>query len=470
MSSAHPVATIARVTALLGEAFEPRVVDLHLGGGTIQRIVAAGPTPAQDAASPMPALDASSTTLVLDGAGLLAIPGFVDTHDHFRQLTPGLAIGEGLKLDEFLRVQWRLAEAMGRREYGLGARLASVQRLKLGVTSAVDHCYPFHAPGLEEAALDGYAQSGQRWFYARGIMTRPYEPVCETWPAAEARIRDLVRGRRVPPGRLFVAPVSIRQTRPDEYRNSRALADELGCGLYTHVAETAAEVSTWQQECGTSPIRALDRLGFLTPRTVLVHCVVLDDGEIELLAERGCHVVHCPTNHMKLAKGFTRVPDLLKAGVNVALGLDGMSDMLGEMRTEVGMHAAQRLDPNAVSRPEALRMATARGAAALGLGGRVGVLSPGMAADIVLIEARSVLQAPVIDPLHTLLYATHAGQIRHVLVDGKLVVRDGAATLVDEAALLEEAESVVAAYLRRIGVDRGLWCSPSAPPPGAGQA
>ena len=365
-------------------------------------------------------------------------------------------MAEGLTLDEFLKVMWSTQARMGPTEYRLGALLGTVQRLKTGITSIADHCYTFHANGLDEASLEGYAGSGIRWVYARGIMTRPYEPVCETWDLAEGRIRELVGSGRVGPDQLFVAPVSIRQATPKEFTRARALADDLGCGLYTHVAETTAERAFWEEAAGGTPIRALDRLGFLTPRTVLVHCVFLDDGEIELLAERGCHVIHCPTNHMKLAKGFTRVPDLLAAGVNVALGVDMMADLLIEMRIEMGMHAAFRLDPNAVSKLEAMRMATSRGARALGLAG-TGILEPGAVADMVLIEGRSILQAPMIDPAYALLYATHPGHVRHVLVGGRLVVRDGRSALVDEDALIEEVTSVVEAYLRRIGADRGTW-------------
>ncbi|HEY7067790.1 MAG TPA: amidohydrolase family protein [Chloroflexota bacterium] len=456
--TAPPVAAIRNVTALIGEDFAPRVVDLTLRDG---RIAALAPAEQGEGADTAAAHGAAADGVALDGRALLAVPGFVDVHDHFRFLTPGLPIGEGLKLDEFLRVMWQTGQAMGPAEYRLGARLTALQRLKLGMTTVVDHCYTFHAPGLDEASLAGYAECGVRWLYARGIMTRPYEPVCETWDAAAATMRALVEGGRVPPDRFFVAPVSIRQTRPDEYRRARDLADALGCGLYTHVSETAAEQEVWQRECGATPIRALDQLGFLTPRTVLVHCVILDDGEIALLRERGCHVVHCPTNHMKLAKGFTRVPDLLRAGVNVAIGLDGSSDMLVEMRSELGMHAAHRLDPTAVSKLDALRMATINGARALGLGTTTGLIAPGRAADLVLTDLRSVLQAPVVDPVYTLLYATHAGMIRHVLVEGRLVVRDGRSTLVDEDALLEEAEAIVAAYLRRIGFEPGPWLAPA---------
>lgn len=89
--------------------------------------------------------------------------------------------------------------------------------------------------------------------------------------------------------------MSIRQATPEEHRKARVLADELGCGVYTHVSETATERGVWEAECGATPIRALDGLGFLSERTVLVHFVLVDDGEIELLAERGTHVIHCPT-------------------------------------------------------------------------------------------------------------------------------------------------------------------------------
>jgi 5-methylthioadenosine/S-adenosylhomocysteine deaminase len=188
-----------------------------------------------------------------------------------------------------------------------------------------------------------------------------------------------------------------------------------------------------------------------------VHCVFLEDSEISLLAERGCHVVHCPTNNMKLAKGFTRVPDLLRAGVNVALGVDMMADLFVEMRVEMGMHAAHRQDPNAVPKLEALRMATHRGAQALGYGEVLGVIAPGRRADLVLLEGRSLLQAPMIDPVYALLYATHPGDVRHVLVDGRLVIRSGVSTLVDEAALLAEVEDAVTAYIGRIGVPQGAW-------------
>jgi 5-methylthioadenosine/S-adenosylhomocysteine deaminase len=443
MTAAPGVDRIANVTALVGNTFEPRTVDLEIADGRIAGIV-----------DPEPHATEGTT---IDGTGLLAFPGMIDSHDHLRTLTPGLASAEGLVLDDFLKVLWAAGAQMGREEYRIGALLGSVQRLRTGITTIVDHCYTFHAPELDEASIAGYEAAGTRWMYARGIMTRPYEPVCETWDAAEAKIRELVEGGVVARDRFFVAPVSIRQARPEEFARARGLADDLGVGLYTHVAETADEVAAWQGEAGASPIAALDALGFLTDRTILVHCVHLAHEEIDLLARRGTHVVHCPSNNMKLAKGFTPVPDLLSAGVNVALGVDMMVDLLTEMRTEIGMQAAHRLDPNAVSKVDAMRMATCNGARALGWEPRIGLIEAGRRADVVLLEARSILQAPLLDPVYTLLYATDPGMVRHVLIDGRWMVRDGRSTLVDEQALIAEAEAITTSYLERIGADQRLW-------------
>jgi 5-methylthioadenosine/S-adenosylhomocysteine deaminase len=445
------VRRITNVTAFLGEELTPSIVDIRLSD---RQIASIEPTSAPVAGGQRVP---EGPGLVLDGTGMMAFPGMVDCHDHLRNLTPGLSLSEGVKLDDLLKVMWAAQAKMGPTEYRLGALLGSLQRLKTGITTVADHCYTFHAEGLDEASIAGYEASGIRWVYARGIMTRPYQPVCETWDLADRRIRHLVEAGLVKPDRLFIAPVSIRQASLAEFAKSRRLADDLGCGLYTHVSETAAERDVWQEQGQDTPIRVLDGLGFLTPRTVLVHGVLLDDDEIGLIAERHSSVIDCPTNHMKLAKGFTRVPDLLAAGVNVALGIDMMADMLTEMRTELGMHAAHRLDPNAVSKTEAMRMATVRGARALRLGGITGQLTPGFSGDIVLFEGRSILQAPLLDPVYSLLYATHAGLVRHVLVDGQLVIKDGQSTLVDEAALLAEVDSVVQGYLGRIGATQSLW-------------
>ncbi len=390
------------------------------------------------------------TRRTVDATGMLVIPGLINLHDHLRDLTPGIRIGEGLKIDALLRTMWRLAEMMGPEEYRVGAMLGAARLLKAGVTSVVDHVYPFHVSGLEESAIAGYEATGIRWFLARGIMTRPYKPICETAAAAFRAIEEL--SDVVPSERLFVAPVSLRQVPPSVYARARRFADRRGLRLYTHIAETPDEVKQTREEHGARPVQLLHKLGFAGEDTILVHCVQLSAGEIRQLAVSGSHVVHCPTNHMKLSKGVTPVPRLLESGVNVGMGVDTMGDIIAEMQQEVLIQSLTTGDPGAISPATALEMATRNGAAALGLADELGSIEKGKRADIVCVDLRSVHLQPVLDPVWTLVNRAHGHDVAHVVVDGQVVVRGGKLVEIDERVLVEEVGAVTSAYLRRTGM------------------
>ena len=389
----------------------------------------------------------------VDASGTIVMPGLVNLHDHLRDLTPGLGAGEGLKLDELLRFYWGLSEAAGPVEYETMAAYSTARLLAAGVTTVVDHVYPFHLPGLDEATIAGYEATGIRWFLARGLMTQGYEQICESLEAGFERVRGLLSGG-VPAERLMLAPVSFRQAAPADYVAAREFAEAHGLRLYTHVAETATEVESIQAEHGCGPIQFLDRLGFCGPDVTLVHCVLLSDAEIDLLADSGTHVVHCPSNHMKLAKGFTRVVDLLEAGVNVALGIDQMADMFCEMRQEVLLQSIRNENPGAISPAVALRMATANGAKAVGLGGRLGEVSGGTLADLICVSARGLSIEPILDPVWSLVHRAGGSDVRHVIVDGRVVVEDREFVDLDVEALRSQAMDVIDSYYARAGIGR----------------
>jgi cytosine/adenosine deaminase-related metal-dependent hydrolase len=386
----------------------------------------------------------------LDATGMLVMPGLINLHDHLRDLTPGIRLGEGLKLDAMLRRFWELSKAAGPDEYRVGAALGTAKLLKSGVTSVVDHLYPFHQPSLTEASVDGYSSTGIRWFMARGIMTRPYRPISESARRALRAIEDLADGL-VPKERLFVAPVSFRQAIPSEYVQARRLADRLGLRVYTHVAETPAEIDMIRTEHGARPVELLHQIGFAAADAILVHCVYLSAPEIRMLARSGATVVHCPTNHMRLAKGVSPVPKLLAAGANVGMGIDQMDDLFAEMRQEILMQGLQHSNPGVVSPQTSLEMATVRGATALGMGEELGRVEAGRRADLVCVDVSAPHLHPVLDPVWTLVHRVHGHDVAHVVVDGGVVVENGRLTKVDEDALVEEARSIASSYLRRAG-------------------
>lgn len=386
----------------------------------------------------------------ISAAWMAVVPGMQDLHDHLRDMTPGTAAAEGLALDQILRFYWRLMELAGPHEYEVMAAFNCARLLRAGITSVVDHVYPFHLPGLTEASVRGYERTGIRWYLARGLMTKGHDPICETIDDALDDIRRALDDG-VPADRIMPAPVSFRQADLDDYRRARTFANEHGLRLYTHVAETEAELQMTLEQYGRRPVELLHDLGFTGNDVVLVHCVLLSDDEIELLARTGTHVVHCPTNHMKLAKGYTRVTDLLAAGVNVCLGIDQMVDLVREARQEVLLQSIRNANPGAVTAATALRMATEHGYRALGIHD-AGHLEPGAIADVVCIDLDRLHIQPVLDPIWSVVHRAQGTDVAHVLVNGEVVVRDHELVNVDDAALTNEALSVVAHYLDRAGL------------------
>jgi 5-methylthioadenosine/S-adenosylhomocysteine deaminase len=199
-------------------------------------------------------------------------------------------------------------------------------------------------------------------------------------------------------------------------------------------------------------VQLLHDIGFASSDAILVHCVYLSAREIRMLAQSGATVVHCPTNHMRLAKGVTPVPKLLEAGANVGMGIDQMDDLFVEMRQEILMQGLRHSNPGVVSPRTSLEMATARGATALGLGEDLGRIELGRRADLVCVDVSAAHLQPVLDPEWTLVHRVHGHDVAHVIVDGDVVVENGKLTKLDEEALMEEARAVSARYLRRAGV------------------
>ncbi|HLS58277.1 MAG TPA: amidohydrolase family protein, partial [Paracoccaceae bacterium] len=210
----------------------------------------------------------------------------------------------------------------------------------------------------------------------------------------------------------------------------KAIADRHDALFHTHAAETEFEQADITRRYGRSVIRHLDALGLLDRRTLLAHCVWLDDEEIALLAGSGAAVVHNPVSNLKLASGIARIPDLLAAGVPVALGTDGAIsgndlDLWMALRLAATLHKGATRRADAVTTHQAFAMATLTGARALGAEDRIGSLEPGKAADMVLISTDRAHAVPLFDPLTHLVYSTAKSDVVHVWVGGEAVVRDG---------------------------------------------
>ncbi len=222
------------------------------------------------------------------------------------------------------------------------------------------------------------------------------------------------------------------------------LSFELSLNIHMHLHETAAEVSDYRNQHDIRPIEQLHTLGLLTPQLNAVHMTQLTDQEISWLAETGTHVIHCPQSNMKLASGCCPTGQLLRAGVNLAIGTDGAAsnndlDMLAEVQSAALLAKINSLDPEALSAYQALYAATMGGAKALGLENEIGSLEEGKQADIIAIDLSHIETQPVYNPVSQIVYAASRNQVTHTWVAGKLLLDNRRLTSLNESTILNNA-------------------------------
>jgi len=239
-------------------------------------------------------------------------------------------------------------------------------------------------------------------------------------------------------------------------RALRALSAREGWLIHTHASESAEEVALVRARTGLENVEYFEKMGLCGPRTVLAHCVQMSPAETERMARTRTSAVHCPGANLKLASGIAPLPEMLAAGVNVALGGDGAPcnntlDAFHEMRLAATLHLPRK-GPRAMPPSEVLAMATIRGARALGLESEIGSLEPGKKADLAIIDLNGPHCQPTgPDPHATLVYCARASDVTDVLVDGKQLVRSRKLLTLDAAKLAAAAPQEARRVLDRAG-------------------
>ncbi len=224
----------------------------------------------------------------------------------------------------------------------------------------------------------------------------------------------------------------------------RTLSDQLDLPVHIHVHETEFEVEDAFSKLGQRPLSRLKQLDLLNDRLIAVHMTQLTEHEIEQCAFAGVSVVHCPESNLKLASGFAPVHRLQQAGVNVALGTDGVAsnndlDMFGELQTAALLAKAVAKDASALNAANALRMATLNGAKAVGLADRIGSIEVGKEADLITVAMDGLESLPVFNPLSHLVYANNRRNVRDVWIAGARKLDDGLLVGIDVDSLKAKA-------------------------------
>jgi cytosine/adenosine deaminase-related metal-dependent hydrolase len=395
--------------------------------------------------------------------GKLVIPGLVDTHVHLAQaMIRGCADDMNL-IPWLLERVWVLQGNYEGDDGRVSAALCMAEMLKSGTTAFIEVLFAGRY-GFE-AVAELVEQSGIRAAIGKIVMdTGTYaESNGAMHPGmVEDRVitvRDTLRYfdeyNGTADGRLQVwfGPRTPGGCTPELYREVAALAKERGMGLTVHLAEVKSDMDFISRQYGLTPLEFAADLGLLDlgAKCVFGHGIWLADKDIALLAQTGATISHNPSSNMKLASGFCRVPELLAAGCNVALGCDGgpsnnSYDLIREMKLAAVIHKGRTLDPKTVDAEAVLEMATLNGAKAMGLADSSGSLEAGKAADLVIIDPNSLHLTPfdTQNPVSALVYAAHGGDVESVMINGKWVVWKRELQTLDEEKLKAEARAYAA--------------------------
>ncbi len=372
---------------------------------------------------------------VIDGRGGICMPGLSNAHSHAPMV---LLRGEGadLPLAEWLACVQRLEDNFTPETIYTGTMLAIMEMMRGGITSFADMY--FECPDMIRAVLD----SGIRANISRGSTSvegvMSHRELHREFDGADGRVR------------IYVGLHAEYTSDETTARAAAGLARELGVGVHVHLSESAPEVAGCFERHGMTPPAYFERTGLFDVPVIAAHCVHLSDGDIEILASHGVTAAHCPASNMYLCSGVSHVAKLLARGVRVGIGTDGAAsnntlDMFREMRLAALAAKISAGSASALPARKVIEMATADGAAAMGFD-RSGVLAPGRAADLVLLDG-DALHLNADDIPTAVVYSASAADVRLTMAAGRILYRDGEYKTVDAERIRAEGKKA-AAHLR----------------------
>ncbi len=355
---------------------------------------------------------------------VLLMPGLINAHTHV-PMTFLRGFADDLPLLEWLTrhifpVEARLTDQI----VSLGARLGMYEMMRTGTTAFVDSYL------LETNVLQQAECMGMRCVGGEAVFAFP-SPAYGGWDGAEALYREQAErfsGR----GRVQVAlmPHSVYTTSDDVLRRSMQLAEELDLMLHIHLSESAGEVEQCRSlHGGRRPVGYARDMGLLNERAVLAHMVDVTDEELEMVAASGAAVAHNPVSNLKLASGFARVRDMVRAGIPVSLGTDGACsnnslNMFETMKLSAILAKGGSGDATAVPAVQALKMATVEGARIFRTPG-LGTLAPGAPADMIALDLNEPNLCPMFNEASHAVYAASGKDCVFTMVEGKILYDHG---------------------------------------------
>jgi cytosine/adenosine deaminase-related metal-dependent hydrolase len=390
----------------------------------------------------------------IDASNLIIIPGLVNTHHHFYQtLTRNFPKVQDAKLFTWLVRLYPLWARIKPEDFGLATRIATLELLQSGCTTAVDHSYlvPDGQSDLYYQQVAAAKETGMRFHLCRGSMSRskkdgglPPDTVVQSEDVIMKETAELVdkvhEGQRGGMTRIIVAPCSPFSVTRELMIEAKKYATSKGLKAHTHLAETKDEEEFCIKEFGVRPFKLMEDLGWMDENSFYAHCVHMSPEEVVAMGKAQGGVAHCPTSNMRLASGIAPIVEMLKANVPVSLAVDGSasndcSNMMLEVRNCMLLQRVLKT-ADCITAREALKVATLGGAKVLGRDD-IGLLENGYEADMVGFKLDSLRQAgSSTDPLAALVFCA-VDTVDLSIVHGETLIENGKFTRFSDAELKE---------------------------------
>lgn len=377
---------------------------------------------------------------VIDVTGRIVLPGFVDTHRHTWQSVVR-NVASDWSLTEYLAgLHTGLSKYFRPEDTYAGNYLGALEALDAGITTLVDWSHNLATPAHADAAIQALKDTGMRAVFAHGGGSKQWGaplPSPNNHPDDARRIRDQYFSDNTGLVTMALALRGPQFTLPEVNAHDFALANDLDLRVTVHVGD-----GYWGK---SGPIRKMHADGQLSDRITYVHCCTLGDDELQMIADSGGTASVAPDVEMQMGHGFPATGRLLKHGIRPTFSIDVCSsnggDMFGTMRTAIGMQrvldnapaveTGETIERIGLSCGDVIQFATIDGAHAAGLDNVTGSLVVGKAADIVILDDRSLAVTPLNNPLGAVVYNSHPGLVRDVFVQGTRVKKDGTLVGVD---------------------------------------
>jgi cytosine/adenosine deaminase-related metal-dependent hydrolase len=408
-----------------------------------------------------------SAQRVIDASDKVVTPGLINGHVHStgEPLTKGF-VPDDTPFEENV-FQWLcpIYSVHQPEEEYLSAKLIAIEMLKTGTTCFLEA----GTVRFVDQVVRALVEIGIRARIGKWVWDIPPEPKVYQQRTDKAihNIEETIKQfRSQGEGRVQAWSMIVGHTTcTDELmKAAKDLADQYRVGLNMHMSPAAMDPEGFLARTGKRPIEHLADLGVLGNNVVLVHMVHVNESELQLVKDYGVNVIHCPTTALKVAYGVTQIgkfPEMLAAGINVALGCDGSNaanymDMVRATYLAAGLFKDARRDAKMIPAEVAFEMATLNGARALLVEAEIGSLEAGKKADIVLFDRNRPEWVPLHNVANSLVYSADGKSVHTVVVDGRIVVESGRMTLVDEAEVYRQAQAAGEAIIARTGLPRRL--------------